>query len=408
MHSFGQRLTEARKAKGMTQEQLAEKLNVSRQTVSHWENERMNPEADAMERLCTLLDIDPTAAEEKGEATPAKHHTIKVNPIIAFISGILLTLLVVYGVVPLFSEPAIPASVTTIDELTEDQALQPANYPKEWYQQPAMNEEGKAYIKFEIGETPVKLYKTRDRNHEYEWRILFGFEETNGVSLTVNKLTHVYFNSDDSIASTSVLTGDECERYWENQTIEANTYHNFNTDPPASSANGYGFALEGVDANGNELAFGFYVPLSSELSETFQPEQFQTKAVQEEGKAFINVWPSEDTVPLTLQSETDGDFGWFVEFSMENQADIAFAPSRVVIAFFDDDYMVDAFKYDSASIDDIQGIDSLKEKGNLIQWGAGTYQQALTGMGCMVEGVDANGNELCFAAYANLSQEISD
>lgn len=93
---------------------------------------------------------------------------------------------------------------------------------------------------------------------------------------------------------------------------------------------------------------------------------------------------------------------------MENETDIAFTPTRVVVAFLDGDYMVDVFTYDAASIEDSYGVDSLKEKGNLIEWGAGTYQQALTGVGCLVEGVDANGNELCFASYANLSQEIGD
>lgn len=39
MDSIGNRLFELRKKKGITQEKLAEKLNVSRQSVSNWELE---------------------------------------------------------------------------------------------------------------------------------------------------------------------------------------------------------------------------------------------------------------------------------------------------------------------------------------------------------------------------------
>ena len=44
MKPLNKRISEARKALGMTQEQVAEAMNVSRQTVSHWENGRMQPD----------------------------------------------------------------------------------------------------------------------------------------------------------------------------------------------------------------------------------------------------------------------------------------------------------------------------------------------------------------------------
>lgn len=36
---IGKKLKEARIASGLTQEQVADKINVSRQTISNWENE---------------------------------------------------------------------------------------------------------------------------------------------------------------------------------------------------------------------------------------------------------------------------------------------------------------------------------------------------------------------------------
>ena len=46
MTSFNQKMSQARKALGMTQEQVAQALKVSRQTVSHWENGRMQPDTE--------------------------------------------------------------------------------------------------------------------------------------------------------------------------------------------------------------------------------------------------------------------------------------------------------------------------------------------------------------------------
>lgn len=51
---FGENLREIRKAKKMTQEQLAEKVGVSRQSVSKWENGEAYPE---MNNILTLCDI---------------------------------------------------------------------------------------------------------------------------------------------------------------------------------------------------------------------------------------------------------------------------------------------------------------------------------------------------------------
>ncbi len=41
---IGERLRDARVACGLTQERAAEKINVSRQTISNWETERTYPD----------------------------------------------------------------------------------------------------------------------------------------------------------------------------------------------------------------------------------------------------------------------------------------------------------------------------------------------------------------------------
>lgn len=50
--SFGERLQEVRRGNGLTQEQFAEELNVSRQAVSKWESSRGYPEIEKILYIC--------------------------------------------------------------------------------------------------------------------------------------------------------------------------------------------------------------------------------------------------------------------------------------------------------------------------------------------------------------------
>ena len=54
---IGTFLKELRKEKNMTQEQLAEKLNVNNRTISRWENARTMPDFDMMIELAKLYDV---------------------------------------------------------------------------------------------------------------------------------------------------------------------------------------------------------------------------------------------------------------------------------------------------------------------------------------------------------------
>ena len=55
---FGEELKKARKKKGYSQESLAEKLNVSRQTVYRWENDTAIPNPENIKKLNEILDCD--------------------------------------------------------------------------------------------------------------------------------------------------------------------------------------------------------------------------------------------------------------------------------------------------------------------------------------------------------------
>lgn len=55
--SVGQKLLELRKSKQLSQEEVAEKLNVTRQTISKWETDQSMPDFDKILPLCKLYDI---------------------------------------------------------------------------------------------------------------------------------------------------------------------------------------------------------------------------------------------------------------------------------------------------------------------------------------------------------------
>ncbi len=57
--TFGERIREARKAKGFTQKQLADKIGAKHNSISDWENNKNKPDPDTIEILCGVLSVTP-------------------------------------------------------------------------------------------------------------------------------------------------------------------------------------------------------------------------------------------------------------------------------------------------------------------------------------------------------------
>ena len=70
--SLGNKLAEARKKQNLTQEQLAERLGVTRQAVSRWESDSAYPETDKIVRMAQILEVScdyllQDGVDEKGK-----------------------------------------------------------------------------------------------------------------------------------------------------------------------------------------------------------------------------------------------------------------------------------------------------------------------------------------------------
>ncbi len=65
--TFGEKLRETRKAAGFSQEELAEKLNVSRQAITKWESDIGLPDISNIMTISKLFSIpvDDLISEEK-------------------------------------------------------------------------------------------------------------------------------------------------------------------------------------------------------------------------------------------------------------------------------------------------------------------------------------------------------
>lgn len=55
---LGDKIARARNAKKLTQEQLARQLNISRQTISHWENDDSQPNVEMLLKLMQVLELE--------------------------------------------------------------------------------------------------------------------------------------------------------------------------------------------------------------------------------------------------------------------------------------------------------------------------------------------------------------
>ena len=91
MKTLGKMLCEARTAQQMTQETLANHLNVARTTVSNWERDEAQPDFYTLRRISELLHYDFFAVDYKNTANQeqkAKKLRLNLteNPLIEVIS----------------------------------------------------------------------------------------------------------------------------------------------------------------------------------------------------------------------------------------------------------------------------------------------------------------------------------
>ena len=103
MSKISKNIKRLRNERGFTQDSLAEKINISRQAVSSWENDRTQPDVEMLGRLAEVLEV---SFEEliygKKRNTTLELEKQSYNNTITIVFSILGTLLVGAGVVLIF------------------------------------------------------------------------------------------------------------------------------------------------------------------------------------------------------------------------------------------------------------------------------------------------------------------
>lgn len=57
MESFGERLKNLRKEKGLTQKELALKIDNAQSAIYYWESNKQEPTISALKKLCLFFDV---------------------------------------------------------------------------------------------------------------------------------------------------------------------------------------------------------------------------------------------------------------------------------------------------------------------------------------------------------------
>ena len=417
MPSVNQKIADARRALGMTQEQVAAAMNVSRQTVSHWENGRVTPDEVTRKQLFALLQIpeedpQPAAATARPRLWPLAA---------AFLCGVALTLAVVYGLIPALTPEPQPAPVPVTTEVpapdatalpdgdpvaggSEDAPLLPPDFPPEWYREPAENIEGQAYMHISPWQSPVLLTPVEDAPFPYVWNVVFSMEETNGVPFTITRMTEVFFNENGEIGDVYVMGHAEATNFFQDEALQPHKTYSYNIGRPVCGDTGYGLALEGLDDNGYEHAFSLYIPLSQEIEKQLTPEDF-APAAREEGKAFIAMVPESNPFPLVKDDFFDGGQGWYFPLEIENETDIPFTPEQLTLAMFSEGKMYSVINVPGSLVQEWMGAESFVKGESSLSYRDAACLQPIDQMGLRLTGTDDGGNELTFAVLVDLAQE---
>lgn len=396
MQNFSERLSQARKARRMTQAELAEQMHVSRQTVSHWENGRVIPSEETARRLCGLLDI---SAEEKKPHAPARRLS-RWLPVAAACAALSVAVVLCTPLIQKKTENHNVAQAAAAQ--TTQRNVTPISTSLEWYQGADENVPGKAYVKFIPTETEAKVCYRAKEGPQCGWDVHFVYQEQNGISFTPEKWTAVIFNADGSVRWVRTDMADEIsyERLLLPQ--KPNTMGTF---IPVDSSIGYGIAVEGVDENGNRLVFHGYIPLSQEEEKVYVPADFQAEQTPEEGKAFLTATPLAEVVTPVYFERYNAD-GWEMDAEFKNTGDVPFTVRGMLSVMFRGEEIVYRNVFLAEQMLYWKELRDLTlQPGETFTHGSQCPVQDLTGMGYLVYGTDANGNDLEFWTYMSLSQE---
>lgn len=286
MSIFGSALSEARKKSGLTQEQLANQINVTRQALSHWENGRTLPDKDMIRQLSKILDTDfsdaltedPQSGSVLCDEDPADPISALSEPraseiserapvalwkyLLSFLLGAAVACAVLLPIK--FSRipaPEVSPIVTSVPAADENTAA--------WYQQmsAAAPEAGKAYLCIKSNENPVKAVREEAFSGGVGWFYNIFLIEQGGIDFAVKEMNIHYFVDGKMSNITATYTAENFAEWFGSNVIPARDKIVINGGFQLQPLDGFGIDVTGEDANGQTMTFYGWIPFSQEITE---------------------------------------------------------------------------------------------------------------------------------------------
>lgn len=272
MDSFHIQLAAARKAKHLTQEQLAELMSVSRPTVSRWENGHILPDIETVKRLIAILEYDfitgqflsqtaqpdapsPENTAEKeslpqespAEASPSPVKKRRMPLILAAVLGAcLLAALVILLLIK--NQP------TTA-------------YTLEWFRQEQHNDNpNQAFLEITPTDNPVKAVRRDLFGNGFGWYFEFDIVSKNDVALHIDSYDMTIFRSDGSSRTDRVEAVEFKNIFHGLDTVLPGGVYCHQGGFPLQDIEYLGIVITGTDETGAKLSFHGLVELSQEIA----------------------------------------------------------------------------------------------------------------------------------------------
>lgn len=371
MQTFAEQLNAVRKEKGLTQEQLAVELNVSRTTISRWESGRALPDIETIKRLSQVLNVNfftveglteeapapaeetPAPAEEAPQPRPRKKRWIAV-----ICASVLLVICLAAGLVLL--------------------------------------EKGKTARIVAASDKPGAYLETLS-DGGFGWRATFSFENTGDAAFKPDGVDIIYFEHEEPNMTIQLpyadlgdfMPGEKLTRGGGAMQvpIQANMF----------SLTHVTCRIYGKDDNGHTVDETAVVQFINRMEKT-------SAIVSEDPNAACIVATSDKEVAY-LEPFFDDGFGWYVNFYFENISNVTFKPDGVETLICAGDTVTMTFFRPYEELMPHMSNGMLYKGGIPLHYPVGVSLLDTTHVICRIYGTDANGNPVDVSKTVPLSQE---
>lgn len=279
MQTLGERLTHARKARGLTQEQLAESMHCSRQAISHWETGRSQPDVESLAMLNQLLGCDllncpaesaapavtpepapepPVAPEPPAAASPARPFNWRY--LVLFLSGAIVMCVLMLLLMPKPSQTT-QLPTTVLSDLS-------AAYDTAWFRAEQTPKAGHSHLRISAESETIPLLAYEQFPNGIGWLFDITITEIHGIDFTITDITYTYFPSHTLKCPPNFHFHDESLYAVLGQDhLQAGSSLVLGCGLPYQPLVGLGVCVQGYDAKGQPMEFRQYFPFEQKVTQ---------------------------------------------------------------------------------------------------------------------------------------------